>query len=435
MEKSKFYNLEAEAEVLGSILIYNDSIISVVDKLDYMDFYNDKNKIIYKVIKEMYESNVPIDIITLCEKLGDKCNEIGGVTYISQLCSSTATSKNIAAYGEIVKEKSNCRQLHKLLKHFSNELTKDNIKTNDVISSLQNKLLSIEEAYVSDDGNISETLENVLIELENRFKNDGVIQGIKSGYSNLDKILCGFTKQDFIVIAARPSMGKTAMAINLALNMSIASNKKVAFFNLEMGKNQIMERALSVRSHIKMDNIKKGALSYENWESVVKEGLIIENSGIKIFDKVFTLRGLWNQCKKLKLQNSIDVVIIDYLQLIDGGEKKENRTQEISNISRGLKLMAKELDITVIALSQLSRATEGRTEHRPMLSDLRDSGSIEQDADVVMFLYRDEYYDKNTDCKGIIECIIAKHRNGRIGTLRLNWDPEYQKISEATVSS
>lgn len=429
MEKSKFFNLDAEAEILGSILICNDSIIHVVDKLDYMDFYSDKNKIIYKAIKEMYENNIPIDIVTLCEKLGDRCNEIGGVTYISTLIGSSATSKNIASYSEIVKEKSNCRQLHILLNQCTNEITKDNTKIDDVVSTLQSKLLDIKDSYESDDGDVSKALENVLENLENRFNNKGVIQGIESGYSNLDKILCGFNKQDFIVLAARPSMGKTAMALNLALNMSIDSNKKVAFFNLEMGKNQIIERALSIRSHIKMDNIKKGELSDEDWDDVLKEGTVIENSDMKIYDKVFTLSGIWNQCKKLKLQNAIDVVIIDYLQLIDGEEKRENRTQEISKLSRGLKLMAKELDVTVIALSQLSRATEGRMEHRPMLSDLRESGSIEQDADIVMFLYRDEYYTKNTDSKGIIECIIAKHRNGRIGTIRLNWEPEYQKIS------
>jgi replicative DNA helicase len=429
LNTSNFFNIAAEVEVLGSILLDNDSILNVVDILNPIDFYDDKHKLIYSAMKELYEHSVPINIVTLCDRLRDKLSQVGGVTYISGILSGTATAANISSYADIVKEKANCREIKLYLNVGLKHINEENLKAEEVISTLQNKLLVIGGECSKDNGHVGEALENVFKDLEERYKRGGAIQGIKSGYRNLDKMLCGFNRKDFVVLASRPSMGKTAMAVNLALNTAINSKAKVAFFNLEMGKNQVIERSLAALADVPMENIKSGLLTIDDWGNIVEQGTVIEASSLSIYDEIFTLSGIRSECKKLKLQGGLDIVIIDYLQLIIGEGKLENRTQEIAKISRCLKLLAKELDVTIIALSQLSRAPETRLEHRPLLSDLRESGSIEQDADVVMFLYRDEYYNKETEDKRLIECIIAKHRNGGIGTIRLRWQPEYQRIS------
>ena len=277
---------------------------------------------------------------------------------------------------------------------------------------VQNKLSMVSGNNIKDNGHVGEILENVLKDLEERYKHGGAISGIKSGYRNLDKMLCGFNRKDFVVLAARPSKGKTAMAVNLALKTAINSKAKVAFFNLEMGKNQIVERSLATLADVPLENIKSGLLNSEDWGNITEQGNIISESSLRIYDQVFTLSGIRGECKKLKIQGGLDIVIIDYLQLINGEEKTENRNQEIAKISRTLKLIAKELDITIIALSQLSRAPESRAEHRPMLSDLRESGSIEQDADVVMFLYRDEYYNKILRIKDLLNALLLNIEMG-----------------------
>lgn len=428
LESTKFYNLQAEAQVLGAILKDNNSLLSVIDLLKPMDFYMDKHRIIYAAMVKMYQKGIPIDVVTLSENLGEGLSEAGGITYISQVFASNESSRNIGAYSEIVKEKANCREVRLILNMGLKSLCEEDTKISKVIEKVQNELFSTSDTSIKEDGKIGPILEKVLLDIESRYKKGEGSFGIKSGYKNLDRMVGGFNREDFIILAARPSMGKTAMAINLALNTSLLYNGKVAFFNLEMGKNQMMERALSILSGVKMEAIKKGEIKDEDWEKLMSNGCSIEKSNLKIYDKAFTLSKIRGECKRQKLQGGLDIVIIDYLQLIDSEEKRENRNQEISKISRSLKLLAKELEVTVIALSQLSRAPEARCEHRPVLSDLRESGSIEQDADIVMFLYRDEYYNKDTVQKGIIELIIAKHRNGGTGTLRLRWEPEYQKI-------
>jgi len=428
MNTSKYFNLEAEAEILGAVLKDNDSIINVIDHVKAENFYSEKHKIIYSEMIKLYEKSIPIDVISLSESLGSRLKEVGGVSYISEILGSSATSRNINAYAAIVVEKSRCRKVKELLNCGLNYIDEGGVESQQVIDDVENKLSSLSCCKDKEDGDIGKTLELVLNDLVDRYKNGGEIQGIKSSYKNLDKILGGFKKEDLIVLAARPSMGKTAMAINLALNTSMIDNAKVAFFNLEMGRKQLMERALSITTDIPMENIKNGQLTEDHWGTIIEKGNKIEGSALKIYDNLFSMNEIKTQCKKLKLQGGLDIVIIDYLQLINPEERSENRNQEISKISRKLKLMAKELEVTVIALAQLSRAPELRAEHRPLLSDLRESGSIEQDADIVMFLYRDEYYDKNTDCKNLLECIIAKHRNGGVGTIRLKWRGECQKI-------
>ncbi|WP_055667135.1 replicative DNA helicase [Desnuesiella massiliensis] len=425
---TSIYNLEAELQVLGAILIDNNSICSIIDFLHYEDFYNPRNSIIYKTMVDMYKNNENIDLTTLADRLSNKLQEVGGITYLSEICASCLSAVSVAAYGEIVKEKSNKRRLMDIMKASMEDINKRDIKSNILIDDMQHKLINIKFFKSLEDGSLEEPMVSFLSRLEERYKNGGDTEGIKCGFKNLDKALGGLMRQDFIILAARPSMGKTAVALNLALKVSIESKANTAFFNLEMGKQQIIERAIASMTDIPLKSIKNGIFEDDAFVSIAKASNTIITSGLKIYDKIFTLQGIREECKRLKLQGGLDVVFIDYLQLINSEEKAENRTQDISKISRSLKLMAKEFDITVIALSQLSRAPETRSDHRPMLSDLRESGAIEQDADIVMFLYRDEYYNADTDKPGIIECIIAKNRNGEVGTARLKWKGQCQKV-------
>ena len=425
---TSIYNLEAELQVLGAILIDNNSICSIIDFLGYEDFYNPRHRIIYKTMVDMYKNNETIDLTTLADRLSNKLQEVGGITYLSEICASCLSAVSVAAYGEIVKEKSNKRRLMDIMKVSMEDINKRDIKSNILIDDMQHKFINIKFFKSLEDGSLEMPMVSFLNRLEERYKNGGDTEGIKCGFKNLDKALGGFMPQDFIILAARPSMGKTAVALNLALKVSIESKVNTAFFNLEMGKQQIIERAMASITGIPLKSIKNGIFEDDDFVSIAKASNTIITSGLKIYDKIFTLQGIREECKRLKLQGGLDVVFIDYLQLINSEEKAENRTQDISKISRSLKLIAKEFDITVIALSQLSRAPETRADHRPMLSDLRESGAIEQDADIVMFLYRDEYYNADTDKPGIIECIIAKNRNGEVGTARLKWKGQCQKV-------
>ncbi len=425
----KIYNAEAEVNVLSSILIKNDSICDVIDILNAQDFYNTKHKIIYKSLKEMYEKNIPMDIITLSETLGKKLKEVGGVTYISDIISSNLTVVNVKKHGCIIKDKSNYRQLIRILNTYAEKLKNSEITAEDLINEVQDCLMNVKQGEEKDkSGDMQDLMERFMDTLQTRYEKGGDIKGIKTGYKALDKILGGFIAQDLIILAARPSMGKSTMAVNLLLNTALQGQAKTAFFNLEMSEMQIIDRLAAVYSSIPMNNVKNASLTDEQWCEICKTASKLSISNIKIYDKKLSLSSIRAQCKKLKIKEGLDIVFIDYLQLIDSEKKAENRNQDISKITRTLKLMAKEMDITLILISQLSRAPEQRNDHRPLLSDLRESGSIEQDADIVMFLYRDEYYHKDSESKGIIECIVAKNRNGEVGTVKLKWQPELQKI-------
>jgi replicative DNA helicase len=425
---NRFYNLEAEVNILGAILRDNNTLCSIMDFLESDDFFSTKHKLVYNAAVKLYERDMPIDVVSLCDKLGASLVEIGGMSYLSEIYASALPSSRVFYYAEIIKEKANLRRMMALLEIQKKELEDRDKSCHEIVDSLENAFLKLKRGNNLEDGNTESHIMQVIDMLEKRYKNGGEIPGISTGYRVIDKMLGGLNKEEFIILAARPSMGKTAMALNLALNTSLKKKAKVAFFNLEMGKNQILERALSTLGEIECSNIKTGSLSDEDWEKVIKSSSDLSSSSLYIYDKIFSLRGIKSECKRLKIQKGLDIVIIDYLQLINSEEKSENRNLDISKISRELKLLAKELEVTVIALSQLSRAPEARANHRPMLSDLRESGSLEQDADVVMFLYRDAYYNRDTEDKDIIENIIAKNRNGQVGIVKLKWKAEYQKV-------
>lgn len=428
MDINRFYNLEAEVNILGAILKDNNALCSVIDFLDSDDFYNTRHKLIYGAAVNLYERDIPVDLVTLSDKLGESLPEAGGISYLSEVYTSYLPVYNAKYYGEIIKEKSNLRKMVNLLEFKKKELQDKDKSCDDIVDSLEDAFLKLRAKDNVQDGNTEEALMQVTEMLQRRYENGGDIPGISTGYRVIDKMLGGLNKKEFIILAARPSMGKTAMSLNIALNTAINENAKVAFFNLEMGKNQILERALSALGEINCSSIKTGDLKDEEWAKIMKVSNDLSMSSLYIYDKVFTLRSIIAECKRLKIQKGLDIVIIDYLQLINTEERSESRNLDISKISRQLKLLAKELEITVIALSQLSRAPEARANHRPMLSDLRESGSLEQDADVVMFLYRDAYYNQDAENKDILENIVAKNRNGQVGIARLKWKPEYQKV-------
>lgn len=420
------YNIQAEINILGAILNKNDLICDALNILVAGDFYDNRHKLIFDSMRQMYESSKKIDTVTLAEYIGKNLKDAGGITYLSQLMASTLET-NIKPYIEIVKEKSVLRNLeidlNKALKRISNDEFSE-----EIIDFLQQKTLNV-KINNNEDGNITNALENFLDDLELRYKNGGEIQGIKTCIEKLDYVLGGLHKQELVIIAGRPSMGKSVLATNFGQNIALKSNKKVAIFSLEMSNMGLLKRMVSNLTSIDSYNLRDGNLTDKQWRDITRATGLLNTKNLKLFEKTMSLNGICNTCKKLKIQNGLDVVIIDYLQLIEDAKKSSNRTEEVSHISRRLKLLAKELDITVVALSQLSRAPENRSDHRPTLSDLRESGSIEQDADVVIFLYRDEYYNRETEEKNIIELIVAKQRDGVLRIVKCVWMPQFQRIA------
>lgn len=427
MENNRFSDVSSETEVLGAVFIDNNVFKDIVDILSPEDFYNTNNSLIFDTMKKLYIENMPIDIRTVANKLGSSLSETGGITYLSELAASSFTSMNAAAHASIVKEKSDRRKLFNLLNGCLNNVKNTDAKNEELIDRLQNDFRSMEYSGSRKDGSLNEVMEKFMNILEKRYQNQGIIEGYATGFKFLDKFTGGFQKQDMVILAGRPSMGKSAAALNMTLNMSDMGHK-VAVFHLEMSKLAVIQRIIASSTLIPMNNLKKGELGDEDWVKLSEKCNQLASSGLYIYDEVYSLAQIRSECKRLKLQKGLDVVFIDYLQLIQNETHKENRNENVGDISRGLKLLAKELDITIVALSQLSRALEVRANHRPQLSDLRDSGSLEQDADMVIFLYRDEYYNRDTEDAGVIEFIVGKNRNGETGTIKAKWQGKYQKV-------
>ncbi len=426
MNVSKFFNQDAEAEVLGTVFLDNNVYKDIIDILTSEDFYCTANGIIFNAMKRLYLKGSPIDPTTVVEELGTTLQEVGGVTYIAQLVGSCISSSSVMAHSSIVKDKSRRRRLYKAGSQFIQDIRNTDKENEELMEYLLNEFKAVEFYEARRDGSLGEDLEKYLTLLEQRQKGD--IGGYATGLKLMDNFSGGFQKQDLVILAARPSMGKSAVALNIAANMALESGLKVAMFQLEMSKISTIERLMANRTSIPMNKLKKGDIEDEQWIEIVDKSNFLQGSSLNIYDDVYTLKEIRSECKRLQIKNGLDVVFIDYLQLIENGGSLKSRNEDVSAISRGLKLLAKELDITVVALSQLSRAPEARNNKRPYLSDLRDSGSIEQDADMVMFLYRDDYYDEQSEEAGFIEIIIAKHRNGETGTIKAKWYGKYQKV-------
>lgn len=426
-------SIEAEQSVIGSMIIDKSAIAQVAEKLTEDDFYRDGHKIIYKSIFEMFKNDMAVDLVTLLEylKSTDQLEKAGGVTYITEVSSSVPTTANLSSYIKIVEEKSILRRLIKASTAIIEDSYNKQGEVEGVLDLAEKKIFDIaEKRSTSDFEALSDVLERGFLEIERLFNNKGQITGVPSGFTDLDAKTSGFQKGDMVLIAARPSMGKTTFALNIAENAALREGKSVVIFSLEMPKEQLAYKLLCSEANVDMLKLRTGNLDDKDWENIARATGPLSKAKIYIDDTAgVTVMEMRSKCRRLKMEYGIDLILIDYLQLMSGSSS-ENRQQEVSEISRSIKALAKEMECPVIALSQLSRAPEQRADHRPMLSDLRESGSIEQDADVVMFLYRDEYYNKESEDKGIGECIIAKQRNGPVGTVRMAWIGAHSKFAD-----
>ncbi len=438
MELNKIppHDEEAEQAVLGSMLTDKDAVVVAMEILKDSDFYREDNRIIFEAISNLYAKAEPIDLITVQEELVSlgKIEAVGGFNYLISLPEKVPTTANAEKYIRIVEEKSILRILIKT----ANELIELGYSQNEDIEKImdgaEKKIFDImQKKSQKGYSPIKDILIDSFTELQELYNNKQHITGVASGFIDLDNKTLGFHKSELILIAARPAMGKTAFALNIATNAALKYNTPVVIFSLEMSKKQCANRVLCSQAMVDSNKFGKGDLNDEEWSKLaVASGELSESAGIFIDDSaettVATIRG---KCRKLKLEKDIGLIVIDYLQLIQGSGKTNGREQEIAEISRSLKILAKEIDVPVIALSQLSRSPEARQDHRPMLQDLRESGSIEQDADMVMFIYRDDYYNPQAEQTNIAEIIIAKNRSGPIGTSKLLWMPQYTKFENA----
>lgn len=426
-------NLEAEQSVIGSMLIDKNAIAQVTEVLEAEDFYRDAHKIMFKAIRELYNKDIPIDMITLVDylKSNDMLDQVGGITYITEISTSVPSTANLASYIKIVEDKSVLRKLIRSSTDIIEESYSKQDSVEAVIDSAEKKIFNIsEKRNTSDFESMSTVLERGFLEIEKIYNNKGQINGVSSGFKDLDAKTSGFQSGDMILVAARPSMGKTTFCLNIAQHAAIRDGKKVAFFSLEMSKEQLAYKLLCAEANVDMVKLRNGDLDDNDWECIARASGPLAAAGIYIDDTAgISIMEMRSKCRRLKMEHGIDLIIIDYLQLMSGSNP-ENRQQEVSEISRSIKALAKEMKCPVIALSQLSRAPEQRADHRPMLSDLRESGSIEQDADIVMFLYREYYYSKDKEDESRAECILAKHRNGEVGTVNLAWIGRYSKFGD-----
>ena len=427
-------SLEAEQSVVGSMIMDKDAIVTAMEMLVQDDFYHKQYGILYDSMIELYNAGQPVDLVTLQNKLKEKDvpQEISSLEFVRDLVTSVPTSANVKYYANIVKENAMKRSLIRTIDDIENECYAGKESLESILDKTEHDVFALLSSrtggeYVP----IRQVVMNALEKIEMASKQSGTVTGIPTGFIDLDYRTAGLQPSDLILVAARPSMGKTAFVLNIAQYVAFHENMCTAIFSLEMSKEQLVNRLFSLESRVDAQALRTGNLSDADWEKLVEGAGIIGNSELIIDDTPgISISEMRSKCRKYKLEHDLKLIIIDYLQLMSGsGRSSDSRQQEISDISRSLKALARELSVPVIALSQLSRAVEQRPDHRPMLSDLRESGAIEQDADVVMFIYRDDYYNKDTDLKGISEIIIAKQRNGPIGTVNLAWLPEYTKFA------
>ena len=427
------HNIEAEQAVLGAVFLEPSAMTTAAEHLLPEDFYRASHQRIFEVMLGLSNRGEPIDLVTVTTALSNNktLEEVGGVSYLSDLANSVPTAANIGYYTEIVNEKSTLRQLIRTATEIVTNGYSEDDDLEDILNQAEKEILDVSQRKNSQAfKNIKDVLIDVYDNIEQLHQSDGNVTGIPTGYRDLDTITSGFQRNDLIIIAARPSMGKTAFALNIAQNIAGQTDENVAIFSLEMGADQLVSRMLCAEGNIDAQRLRTGKMESDDWNKLTMAMGSLSNAGIYIDDtpgvRVSEIR---SKCRRLKQEHGIGMILIDYLQLIQGsGNSKENRQQEVSEISRSLKGLARELNVPLIALSQLSRGVESRQDKRPMMSDLRESGSIEQDADIVGFLYRDDYYDQESENQNIIEIIIAKQRNGPIGNVELAFVKEYNKF-------
>lgn len=431
------HDLVAEQSVLGAVFISPDTIISLADELAPDDFYKPANKIVFKTMLSLLEKGEPIDATTMVSALTNQgdISKIGGITYIVELVNSTPTSKNVEHYAKLVKEKATLRKMIADLSDSLSNAYQGDVSIDDIIAKTEKSMLDISNQNTGIGfRNVSDILDTHMQMVETRSQTDGVVTGLSTGFVGLDKITTGLHEDNLIILAARPAMGKTALALNIAQYIAVKEKKPVAIFSLEMGAESLIERMLAAEGMVEGYRLKTGNLSVEEWSRLVHAQGNLYDAPIFVDDTAgIRISEIRSKARKLAQEmGGLGVIIIDYLQLITGS-KGENRQQIVSEISRELKILAKDLKVPVIALSQLSRAVEQRQDKRPMLADLRESGSIEQDADIVAFLYRDAYYQKeqgdSQEANNVTELILEKNRHGSLGTVKLYFHKEYTKFS------
>ena len=427
------HSIEAEQSVVGAMLMDRDAITVAAEIICGDDFYQKAYGVIFDSVVELFNEGKPVDLITLQNRLREKAvpEEISSLEFVRDLVTAVPTSANVKYYAEIVSEKATLRHLIKMNEAIADECYQGQEPLEAILERTEKQVFELVQnrggngEYVP----IKQVVLNALEKIEKASKSKGTVTGIPTGFIDLDYKTSGLQPSDLILVAARPSMGKTAFVLNIAQHVAFKQNRTVAIFSLEMSKEQLVNRLLAMESHVDSQNMRTGNLKDEDWTKLVEGADIIGKSNLIIDDTPgISIAEMRSKCRKYKLEHNLGIIMIDYLQLMSGSGKSDSRQQEISDISRSLKALARELNVPVIALSQLSRAVEQRPDHRPMLSDLRESGAIEQDADVVMFIYRDDYYHKDTEKKDIAEIIIAKQRNGPIGTVELVWLPRYTQF-------
>lgn len=432
MEKIPPQNLDAEQSVLGAMLIDKEAVVKIVEILRPRDFYRDANGLIFEAIVNLFDKGEPVDLITLSEELRQTgtLDQVGGIAYVAGLANSVPTSANVEHYARIVEEKSLLRRLINVSTRIAQMGYEGEEEVETLLDRAEQMVFELAQrkthsSFVPFKTVLMQTFDRI----EDLYRNKGQITGVPSGFPDLDRMTSGFQPSDLIILAARPSMGKTAFCLNIAQNAAVRKKQPVAFFSLEMSREQLVTRILCGEAMVDQQKVRTGQLTDEDWQKLSHAAAPLAQAPLFIDDtpgiSVVEMRA---KCRRLKSEHGLSMVVIDYLQLMQGGRRTENRQQEISEISRSLKSLARELQVPVMALSQLSRAVEQRQDKKPMMSDLRESGSLEQDADLVMFIYRDEYYNPETDRRSRADIIIAKQRNGPVGTVELGFFREFTKF-------
>ncbi len=427
------HSIEAEQSVIGSMIMDSQAIVVASEIISGDDFYNKQFGVVFDTMVELHESGKPVDLVTLQNSLKEKDvpAEVSSLEFVRDLVTAVPTSANVKSYANIVAEKSTLRKLIRLMDEIENTCYLGKEPLEDILEDTEKRVFNlVQKRNTGEFVPIRQVVMNAMEKIEKASKNKGSVTGIPTGFLDLDTRTAGLQPSDLILIAARPSMGKTAFVLNIAQHVAFKQNMTVAIFSLEMSKEQLVNRMFSLESKVDAQDLRTGQLSEADWEKLIESAGTIAQSNLIIDDTPgISIAQMRSKCRKYKLEHDLKLIIIDYLQLMSGSGKSDSRQQEISDISRSLKALARELSVPVIALSQLSRAVEQRPDHRPMLSDLRESGAIEQDADVVMFIYRDDYYNHETEKKNVAEIIVAKQRNGPIGTVELVWLPNYTQFA------